>query len=197
MAAAPGRPPARQRRRRADAEHNRAAILQAATGTLNTQPDASMEDIAKAAGVSRQTIYAHFPSREALLDAVLDKAVTEVSAALEAAGLDDAPPAEALLRLLDAAWAVAAHYPSLWFLPPVSQDEDLARHGPLVERISGLIRRGQESGDFDRAMSPSWLLAAMLSLGRAAEQEVKAGRMTVADASGAVRRSFLRLLGQD
>jgi hypothetical protein len=58
-----------------------------------------------------------------------------------------------------------------------------------------LIRRGQESGDVDATLPPGWLLAASLALGRAAEQEVKAGRMTIEEATTAVHGSFLRLLG--
>lgn len=55
------------RRRRADAERSNAAILDAAAGVLAQRPQASIEEIAKAAGISRQTVYAHFPAREVLL----------------------------------------------------------------------------------------------------------------------------------
>jgi hypothetical protein len=58
-----------------------------------------------------------------------------------------------------------------------------------------LIERGQETGDFDKTLSSAWLLTAALALGRAAEDEVKAGRMTADQAGDAVRRSYLRLLG--
>jgi len=58
-----------------------------------------------------------------------------------------------------------------------------------------LIRRGQESGDLDATLSPGWLLTASLALGRAAEEEVKAGRMTTEEATHAMHHSFLRLLG--
>jgi AcrR family transcriptional regulator len=189
----PSGPPARQRRRRADAEQNLAAILTAAASVLSAHPDASVEDVARAAGVSRQTIYAHFPSRDALLDAVVGRATAEVTAALEAAGLRDAPPAEALVRLLDAGWTASARYPFLWHLPAVTADQDRDRHGPVVERLREIIQRGQDSGDFDRSLTPDWLLAAALALGRAAEDEVKAGRMTIEAASHAVHHSFLRL----
>jgi AcrR family transcriptional regulator len=154
-----------------------------------------VEDIAGAAGVSRQTVYAHFPSREALLDAVIEHATAEVTAAFDTAGLDGLPPAAALVRLLEAGWQVTARYPFVWHLPAVSAQQDASRHAPVLDRMLELIRRGQESGDLDSTLPPSWLLTASLALGRAAEQEVKAGRMTIEDASHAVHHSLLRLLG--
>ena len=190
--AAPG---VRRRRQRADARQSIAAILQAAAEALNANPAASVEDIAKAAGVTRQTVYAHFPSREALVEAVTERATAEVAAAFESAGLDEAPPPVALTRLLDTGWRVAARYPFLWHLPAVSPDEDAARHGPVLGRFAEVIRRGQDSGDFDATLPPGWLLTAALALGRAAEDEVKAGRMTIEEATHAVHHSFLRLFG--
>ena len=184
----------RRRRQRADARQSIAAILAAAPGVLNANQAASVEDIARAAGVTRQTIYAHFPTREALLEAVTARATAEVTAALEAAGLDEAPPAVALTRLLDTGWRVAARYPFLWHLPPVSTGQDRDRHAPVLERMLQIIKRGQDTGEFDRTLPPGWLLAAALALGRAADDEVKAGRMTIEEASHAVHHSFLRLL---
>jgi AcrR family transcriptional regulator len=169
--------------------------LQAAAETLNADPGASVEDIARAAGVSRQTVYAHFPTREALLDTVIGRATAEVTAAFDAAGLDDLPPAVGLVRLLEAGWQVAAQYPFAWHLPGVSQEQDATRHAPVLNRMLELISRGQESGELDATLPPGWLLAASLALGRAAEDEVKAGRMSIEEATRAVHHSFLRLLG--
>lgn len=100
-----------------------------------------------------------------------------------------------MTRLLDVGWRVAARYPFLWHQPQVSADHDRDRHAPVLERMLEIIKRGQDNGDIDRTLSPGWLLAADLALGRAADDEVKAGRMTVEEASDAVRRSYLRLLG--
>ncbi len=190
--AAPG---ARRRRQRADARQSITAILRAAAEALNADPAASVEDIARTAGVTRQTVYAHFPSREALLAAVTERATAEVAAAFEASGLDEAPPRVALVRLLDTGWRVAARYPFLWHLPSVTPVQDRDRHGPVLDRMLAIIERGQETGDFDRALPPGWLLAAALALGRAAEDEVKAERMTIDEASRALRQSYLRLFG--
>jgi AcrR family transcriptional regulator len=169
--------------------------LLAATETLNADPGASVDDIARAAGVSRQTVYAHFPTREALLDAVIEKASAEVTAAFDAAGLDDLPPAAALVRLLEAGWQVAARYPLAWHLPAVSQEQDASRHASVLDRMLSMISRGQDSGELDATLPANWLLTVGLALGRAAEDEVKAGRMTIEEATHAVHRSFLRLLG--
>ena len=188
-------PRARRRRQRADARQSIAAIVQAATSVLSAQPDASVEDIARAAGVSRQTVYAHFPSREALLDTVIERAAAEVTEAFDAARIDEAPPAMALTRLLDAGWRVAARYPFLWYQPAVSPGKDADRHGPVLDRLLEVIQRGQDSGDFARGLSPAWLLTAGMAVGRAAEDEVKAGRMTIEEATSAVHHSFLRLFG--
>ncbi len=186
---------ARRRRLRADAKQSIAAIMDAAVEALRERTDASMDDIARAAGVSRQTVYAHFPSRDALLAAVLERATAEAASAIDVTGLDDLPPREALVRVLDAGWRVAARYPVLWHLPAVSEEEDASRHAPVIRLLADIIARGQESGDLDASMPPHWLLTAALALGRAAEEEVKAARMTIDEASLAVQHSFLRLLG--
>jgi hypothetical protein len=105
------------------------------------------------------------------------------------------PPAVALIRLLDVGWEVSQRYPFIWHLPPVSMDDDLTRHGPVMEFIEAIIRRGQASGDFDPTPSPQWLIVALVALGRAAEDQVKAGRMTIEEATRGVQHSVLRLFG--
>src|SRR5258708_28109735 len=131
-ASTPGATPGvRRRRQRADAQQSIAAILRAAAEALNADPVASVEDIARAAGVTRQTVYAHFPSRDALIEAVTARATAEVAAAFETAGLDEAPPPVALTRLLDTGWPGAAPDPVLWHLPSVSPRHGRHPPGPV------------------------------------------------------------------
>jgi AcrR family transcriptional regulator len=101
------------RRRRSDAQRNIDAIIGAARIVLGDRPDASMEDIAAAAGVTRQTVYAHFPSRDALILALIDAAGAETLAVIDAARLDTAPPAEALAQFLDMCWQLLDRIPLL------------------------------------------------------------------------------------
>lgn len=185
---------ARKRRQRSDARQSIAAVLDAAIRTLGERPDASMDEIARAAGVSRQTVYAHFPSREALIDAVIEHASAQFTTLLDGVDLDDAPPAQALTGLLEAGWQIAARYPFLWLQPAVDPDKDAARHAPVLDRLLDVVRRGQASGDFDASVPAQWLLSAILALGRATEDEVKAGRMSIEQATHAMQQALFRLL---
>jgi TetR/AcrR family transcriptional regulator, mexCD-oprJ operon repressor len=94
---------------RADAQRNRAAILDAAAQCLRTDAAASMQDVARAAGVGRVTLYTHFPSRAELLDAVFDAVVTEAEQTLAAVDLDGDEPA-ALDRLIRASWQIVDRF---------------------------------------------------------------------------------------
>ncbi|WP_405406989.1 TetR/AcrR family transcriptional regulator [Streptomyces sp. NBC_01104] len=82
-------------RQRADALKNRELILQVAHDALTESPDASLNSIAKRAGIGPGTLYRHFPTREALLLEVhqhgIDRLTDAVSDALAAQ-----PPLEAL-----------------------------------------------------------------------------------------------------
>jgi AcrR family transcriptional regulator len=186
------------RRRRADAERSIAAIVDAAIEVLSERPAASMEEIAAAAGLARQTVYAHYPSREALLRAVVDRALAQTVAAIDAAEPDEGTPVEALDRLVSASWQTLERYPLLMDLrAPLTPAEEHALHGPILERLERLIRRGQRAGDFDRRLAPAWLLAAFLGLAHAAAQEVAAGRLSAEDASRTLRASVRRVFGAD
>ncbi|MFJ2771681.1 TetR/AcrR family transcriptional regulator [Streptomyces sp. NPDC087300] len=183
--------------RRADAERSRAAILEAAIQLLGERRDIGMAAIGAAAGVTRQTVYAHFASRDALLSAVVDRLTDRTMAEMDAAAIDEGPAADALLRLLDAGWRTFAEHPFLLDLGsnPAARTEDRARHEPVAERYARLIRRGMESGEFDARLPVPWLVATTVALGHAAGEEVTSGRMPVERAAEVLRVSVLRVVG--
>src|SRR5215210_9201295 len=104
----PGRP-----RRRADAERSMARILDAAVDALASDPDASMAGIARRAGVVRATIYVHFPTRENLIEAVTRRAISDVTEAIQAAEPERGDPADALERIVGAAWRTLGRFHTL------------------------------------------------------------------------------------
>ena len=189
-------------RRRADAERSSTAILDAACRVWSTRPEASVEDIAAGAGVTRQTVYAHYPSREVLLASAIERVRIECLAAIDAAAIDEGLPAVALTRLLDAIWKTFAAFPFLLH-GPVSHGEgshtqghgSYDQHAPVREKLERLARRGQASGDFDRQASPAWLATVMIGMQHTAVDEVNAGRMTASDALAALQHSVPRVFG--
>jgi AcrR family transcriptional regulator len=184
------------RRRRSDARRSIDAIVGAARTLLGERPDASMEDIAAAAGVTRQTVYAHFPSRDALIDALLHVVGAETVAAYDDARLDTLPPAEALRQYLDISWELIRRNPHLLGAaltrnPPGSDGP----HQAGTVRLEQLIKRGQRLGDFDRALPATWLAAATIGLFRAAAEQSAAGHLSSTMAQAMVLESTRRLFG--
>lgn len=154
-----------------------------------------MDEIAAAAGVARQTIYAHYPTRQALLKAVTQHITAEVARELSDLDLDRGSAADALHRWLDASWALLERYPVLLTEAIVASDghDEVELHKPITGRLSRVIERGRRQREFDRTMPTTWYLAAIIGLGHAAGQEVAAGRMTTARAGTAFRESVLRI----
>ncbi|NGO70146.1 TetR/AcrR family transcriptional regulator [Streptomyces boncukensis] len=185
-------------RRRADARRSRAAILEAAARVLDGDPDARLEAVAAAAGVTRQTVYAHFPSRERLLAGVADQLTQQAVAAMDAAEPDAGPAADALLRVLDASAEPLSRFPALVrriSALPVGPGADRERHAPVAERLARVVRRGRRAGEFDDRPPVDWLVTVVIGLAHAASEERDAGRMTGAQAREALRTSVLRVLG--
>ena len=154
-----------------------------------------MDEIAQTAGVSRQTIYAHYPSRDALLQAVTQHVTAEVTRELGDLDLDRGSAIDALGRWVDVSWALLRRYPVLLTSAVMAPqgDDELERHGPVMGGLLQLIERGRRSGEFDRAMPTTWYLAAIIALGHTAGHEVMAGRMTPGRAATAFRESVLRV----
>ncbi len=185
------------RRRRSEARRSIALILDAAVRVLSQHPDASIEEVARAAGVTRQTVYAHFATREALIDAAIEKLTQEITATIDAAGFDDTPPEQALRRFLLLSWDSFERYPLLLTLAASNDtgQSEQRRHQLVLGRLQDLIRRGQDSGAFDPDLPADWLAAAVVTLGHAAGEHVIAGHMNAEQAKHALQTSVLRILG--
>lgn len=167
------------RPRRADAERSVARILDAALESLVRDSDASMSDIARAAGVARATIYVHFSTREALIEAVTERAIAEVTQAMVGAepGRDD--PAEALERLLTVAWRQLGRFHALVSINVRQPQSDLRKlHRAVVAILQPLVERGQQDGTFRSDVPAAWHISMLLALIHAAVSELELSSLT-------------------
>jgi AcrR family transcriptional regulator len=144
----------------------------------------------------RATVYVHYPTREALIAAVTERAIADVAQVIDTAEPDRGEPAEALARLIAMAWRTMGRFHALVAinkgLPP---DELHAKHGPVLARLEPLIERGQRDGTFRDDVPAAWHLAMILALIHAASGALDAGHGTpeaiepalVATVLGAIR----------
>jgi TetR/AcrR family transcriptional repressor of mexCD-oprJ operon len=182
---------------RADARRNITLILDAAESCLARDPDASMSDIAAAAGLGRVTIYGHFPSRGALIEAVVHRVLEAANSALNDVDLSG-DPGEAFERLVDATWQVTLRSGNLIIAADKALPVTTVRQahiGGLEERVRSLLVAGQRSDAFRSDLSADWLMATFHAVLHAAANEIDAGRLKRADASRTITSTMLATLG--
>ncbi|MFI2780285.1 TetR/AcrR family transcriptional regulator [Streptomyces sp. ALB3] len=142
---------------RADAERSVRAILEAAERVLSTDPGASMEQIATAAGVARTTIHRRFAHRQALIDALASSAARRLVQAVEDGRPDTAPPMVALHRItanvleVKGAWAFALE------LPAEPDSEAAALHEDIGRRCITVLERARADRLIDDAADLLWV----------------------------------------
>lgn len=184
-----------ERPERADAQRNTQRILDATAELIATDPTVSLAQVAACAGISRATLYHHFANRDALMDALTDRSITEVGAALEAARPHEGTAHEAIERVLLAAWQVIGRYRGLVIINQRLERTDLrARLEPALALIRALIRRGQQTGEFDPKLPADWLMGILIDLIHAASRQVTAGAMDPRVAEQALLRSAVATL---
>jgi AcrR family transcriptional regulator len=183
------------RRRRADAERSIARIVAAARSRLSQDPDATTDSIAEAAGVGRMTLYGHFPTRAALVEAALAEALRvgdETLASVDLTG--DAR--EALSRVLASSWELVAESGALLAAAqgvlPAGRIREL--HAGAVDRVGELVHRGQREGVFRTDLPISWLVNVVHYVLHGAAEEHRAGRVGTADVAGIVTETVRSIL---
>jgi TetR/AcrR family transcriptional regulator, mexCD-oprJ operon repressor len=187
--------PSAPRARRADARRNIAAILDAALTCLAANTDASMADIAAAAGVGRVTLYGHFKTRADLIDAVLVRTTTrahDILAQTDTAG----EPHEALARLVAASWLLVDQF--RFMLAAASRELPPERirdvHDQVLGRIGELIERGRHVGVFRTDLPAQWLTGLCMTVMHAAAADVSSGRMPATEVPSVVTATLLAAL---
>jgi AcrR family transcriptional regulator len=166
------RSPPAQRKPRADAQRNRERILEVARETFTRLgASASLDDIANQSGVGPGTLYRHFPTREALIEAVYRSEMEKLAAA-ERKFAQSMPPIEALrawlLLFVDAIAAKELIAPALNTLVGDHKKIFEASYARMQEAIRSLVKRAIKSGDIRRDLDPIDLLRALVGVANVA-----------------------------
>ncbi|GAA1567090.1 hypothetical protein GCM10009827_106020 [Dactylosporangium maewongense] len=175
--------------RRLDARRNRDAVIAAAIRILATDPEASMRRIAEESGVARITVYRHFPTREHLIQVLIDLVVEEERAVVATAITPDATAAAVFNRLGPGIIRVGERYRFLDNRPDRGAEAPLRRpdaNEPLLIWLTEAAGRGELRTD----LPPEWMYAMIHGLGRAANEEVLVGRRTADEAGRLLSRTL-------
>src|SRR5580692_2755978 len=160
------------RKPRADAQRNRERILEVAKAAFTRSgANASLDDIAKQAGVGPGTLYRHFPTREELLQAVYRSELEKLAAA-ERKFAQTMAPIEALrawlLLFVDTIAAKKIIAPALNTLVGDHKKVFEASYAQMHEAIRRLVKRAVKSGDIRKDLDPMDLLRALVGVANVA-----------------------------
>jgi AcrR family transcriptional regulator len=156
------------RRPRADAVRNRERVLEAAKAVFSAGgPDASLEAVARRAGVGIGTLYRHFPTREALFEAVYRREVEQLGELSEA--LKSEPdPVEALRRWLrsNVEFVATKKGMSAALALAVNSTSELTVYsfGRLTKAVGALLDRAIAAGEIRADIGPEDVLRALIGM---------------------------------
>jgi AcrR family transcriptional regulator len=155
-----------QRKPRTDAQRNRERILEVAKGAFTRfGADASLDDIARQAGVGAGTLYRHFPTRDALIEAVYRSEVEKMAAAARKFA-DELPPLDALhawmLQFVDHIAAKQIIAPALNSVVGGASKLYEGSREQIQEAIQTLVKRAIRSGEIRRDLDAFDLLRALI-----------------------------------
>ncbi|MEV6209753.1 helix-turn-helix domain-containing protein [Kitasatospora sp. NPDC051914] len=171
---------------------DRDSVLEAAVGVLSRRPTAHLDEIARAAGISRATLHRIFPGREALIREVGMLSLRKFSEACDTARIEEGPADTALRRLVDAVVPDAA---LCAFLAGENQLYDDPEINDLWEthdaRVRALFLRGQQQGVFRIELSAGWLSEAFFDLVAGVGWAVQDGRLAPRDGAYSLTELFL------
>src|SRR5919201_2501702 len=177
------------------AERNLEAILDAAQGLLQRGEQINVSAVATAAGVSRPTVYSHFPNPDQLLKALVERTVQRTMAAIESAEPESGPPLDALQRLIAASWEELAHHEEIARAASTHLNAHAMRRAHESARgvIRKLVERGRRGHSFRTDLPIEWLVTTCLALIHAAADEVRMGELDPSAAHTALYRTIADL----
>lgn len=171
---------------------DRDSVLEAAVGVLSRRPTAHLDEIARAAGISRATLHRLFPGRDALIREVGLLGLQRFGAALDHAAVEEGDPHAALRRLVDALVPDATLCAFLAGESTLYDDEAIDElWESQIARMHALFLRGQQQGVFRVELSAAWLSEAFFDLVAGIGWAIQDGRLAPRDAAFSLAELFL------
>jgi len=169
------KPATTTRKPRADSLRNRERLLTAAKEVFRAGgPEASLEGVARAAGVGIGTLYRHFPTRDALFEAVYRREVDQLGELADRLAAE-AEPVDALRQWLHEAVDVIAAKKGMLSTLALAVDgkQDLFAYSGkrMTDAVTVLLDRAVAAGAVRDDVSPGDLLRALVGLGHTRGQE--------------------------
>ncbi len=168
MAKKQASPASAVRKPRADAQRNRARILEVAKLAFTEHgADATLDDIARQAGIGPGTLYRHFPTRDALIEAVYRSEVEKLTAAGQRFA-DTMPPLEALrawmLLFIDHVADKTLILPAMDTVAGGSMRLIEGARGLIHGAFTALVQRAIRSGDLRSDTEPNDFVRALVGV---------------------------------
>jgi AcrR family transcriptional regulator len=159
---------ATRRKPRADGVRNRERLIEAAkAGFADVGPDVALEDIARRAGVGIGTLYRHFPTRDAMVEAVYRRAVQQLADAA-ARLLETVGPGEALhawMRVfIDYIATKRLIAPALGSIAGGASELFASSGARILDAVTLLVERARAQGEIRDDVQPTDVLRALFGL---------------------------------
>jgi AcrR family transcriptional regulator len=173
------------------------SLLEIAVGEFNARGyDAtSMEDLSRAAGITKSSFYHHFSGKEALLRAALERAIAVLFAVLELPGAADGPPVERLRHIVRGQVnALITDLPYVTLLLRVRGNTETERWALEQRRIydgrvAAIVREAVDGGELRADVDPALAARLLSGLVNSVIEWVRPGRPGAAELPDAVARA--------
>ena len=186
---------------KADARYqkSRTAIVEASIQLLLSNPDASMSEIALAAGVGRATLYRHFETREELIKALTLLCLEETDEVLQPIKDKGLTGMDAIVASIEAIVPMAERFRFLMSLTSIgANDQAINRaYRRQLSELIAYVEQGKQVGDISESLPTKWVVASYDALLNAAWTLIQYEELTPEQATDAFIRSFCASLLPD
>jgi len=177
---------------RRDARRNREAVIEAALAVLPDDPNASMATIAELSGLGRTTVYRHFPTRSDLVVALFARVIEEAQAVTSAVIEEGGSTEDTLRALGPAIITIPDRFRFLHGVRDLGEEIIAESTTDPNQPIRHFIEAAQRRGEIDPDMPVQWIGTAINGLATAAANEMREGRLTVAEAGSILGETMVR-----